>query len=121
MTPSKRRSTLTGASETIRSSRFKFSSRRVANARDTAILELFYATGLRLSELIALNIEDLALIEETIRVMGKGQKERILPLGECAIEAIKRYRAVAHIEARPPFISNLPQPIASRSVWLSVK
>jgi integrase/recombinase XerC len=51
-------------------------------ARDTAILELFYGAGLRLSELVNLNIEDLDLVEETIRVMGKGQKERILPVGE---------------------------------------
>ena len=93
----------------------------MANARDTAILELFYATGLRLSELVALNIEDLDLIEETIRVMGKGQKERILPLCECAIEAIKQYRAVAHIEAGPLFISKLRKRIGSRSVWLMLK
>jgi integrase/recombinase XerC len=90
-------------------------------ARDTAILELFYATGLRLSELGALNIEDLDLVEETIRVMGKGGKERILPLGECAIEAIKQYRALVHIVDGPLFISKLRKRIGNRSVWLMLK
>jgi integrase/recombinase XerC len=91
-------------------------------ARDTAILELFYATGLRLSELVALNIEDLDLMEETIRVMGKGQKERILPLGECALGATKQYRALANVgDAGPLFISKLRKRIGSRSVWLILK
>jgi integrase/recombinase XerC len=91
-------------------------------ARDTAILELFYGTGLRLNELVALNIKDLDLVEETIRVMGKGQKERILPLGECALEAIKQYRALAHVDATGPlFISKLRKRIGSRSVWLMLK
>jgi integrase/recombinase XerC len=91
------------------------------SARDTAILELFYGTGLRLSELVNLNIEDLDLVEETIRVMGKGQKERILPLGECALEAIKQYRELADVEAGPLFISKLRKRIGTRSVWLLVK
>ena len=91
-------------------------------ARDTAILELFYGTGLRLSELVALNIEDLDLVEETIRVMGKGQKERILPLGECAFEAIKQYRALANVgDTGPLFISKLRKRIGSHSVWLMLK
>ena len=91
-------------------------------ARDTAILELFYATGLRLSELVALNIEDLDLVEETIRVIGKGGKERILPLGECALEAIKQYRALANADDTGPlFISKLRKRIGSRSVWLMLK
>ena len=91
-------------------------------ARDTAILELFYATGLRLSELVALNIEDLDLVEETLRVMGKGQKERILPLGECAIEAMKQYRALADVgDTGPLFISKLRKRIGTRSVWMMLK
>jgi site-specific recombinase XerD len=90
-------------------------------ARDTAILELFYATGLRLSELVALNIADLDLVEETIRVMGKGGKERILPLSECALDAIKQYRALVHIVDGPLFISKLRKRIGSRSVWLMLK
>jgi integrase/recombinase XerC len=90
-------------------------------ARDTAILELFYGTGLRLSELVALNVEDLDLVEETIRVTGKGQKERILPVGECALVAIKQYRELAHVEAGPLFISKLRKRIGTRSVWLLVK
>ena len=59
--------------------------------RDTAILELFYSTGIRLSELINLNISDLKQEEGLIKVRGKGRKERIVPLGSKAISAITDY------------------------------
>ena len=50
--------------------------------RDRAILELFYASGLRLSELVAIDLEDLNLSERMVRVMGKGGKERLLPFNQ---------------------------------------
>jgi integrase/recombinase XerC len=56
--------------------------------RDTAILELFYSCGLRLSELINLRLEDLMLRENSIRIIGKGKKERIVPIGRSAKNAI---------------------------------
>jgi integrase/recombinase XerC len=59
--------------------------------RNLAIVELFYATGLRLSELQQLSLADLDLISERVRVVGKGRKERILPLGKMAISALRRY------------------------------
>ena len=59
--------------------------------RDTAILELFYSTGIRLSELIGLNIEDLKQEEGLIKVRGKGRKERIIPVGRKALAAIDGY------------------------------
>lgn len=61
--------------------------------RDAAILELFYGTGIRLSELIGLNIGDADLAEGTLRVRGKGRKERVVPLGRKAGAALKRYLA----------------------------
>ena len=59
--------------------------------RDHAILELFYATGLRLSELVGLNLEQVNLSGRLLRVRGKGGKERMLPFNRSAAEAIRRY------------------------------
>ncbi|HUQ86000.1 MAG TPA: tyrosine recombinase XerC [Vicinamibacterales bacterium] len=59
--------------------------------RDRAILELFYASGLRLSELVAIDLEDLNLGERMVRVMGKGGKERILPFNQSTVAAIKAW------------------------------
>lgn len=60
-------------------------------SRDRAILELLYSSGLRVSELTALDINDLDMKESLIRVKGKGKKERIIPVGSKAIDAIKNY------------------------------
>ncbi len=65
--------------------------------RDKAILELFYSSGLRVSELINLKISDLFLNDEFIRVLGKGSKERIVPIGSSAIKWVQEYL----IKARP--------------------
>ena len=59
--------------------------------RDKALLETFYACGLRVSELINLKISDLFLSEEMIRVFGKGSKERFVPIGSSAIKWIEEY------------------------------
>ncbi|HID94041.1 MAG TPA: tyrosine recombinase XerC [bacterium (Candidatus Stahlbacteria)] len=59
--------------------------------RDKAILEMLYGTGMRASELIGLNLSDIDILEEVIRVRGKGGKERILPLPEMAKKALKEY------------------------------
>jgi integrase/recombinase XerC len=59
--------------------------------RDRAILELLYASGLRVSELTGLNVEDVDRQEHMLRVVGKGNKERIIPYGSKAEEAIERY------------------------------
>lgn len=61
----------------------------IAGRRDRAILELFYASGLRLSELASANLEDLNLSGRIIRVMGKGRKERLVPFNTAAASAIK--------------------------------
>ncbi len=62
-----------------------------AAQRDRAMLELLYATGLRVSELVALDVDDINLDEATVRCMGKGNKERILPLYDRARDALATY------------------------------
>lgn len=59
--------------------------------RDRAILELFYASGLRLSELVGLDLDDVNLSGRLVRVLGKGNKERMVPFNTSAAEAIRRY------------------------------
>jgi integrase/recombinase XerD len=59
--------------------------------RDRALLELLYACGLRISEALRLDVDDLSLREATVRVIGKGDRERMLPVGGVAIEALQRY------------------------------
>jgi integrase/recombinase XerC len=59
--------------------------------RDLAILETFYATGMRLSELHLLDMSDLDLVADQVRIRGKGRKERIVPLGRAAVTALRRY------------------------------
>lgn len=60
-------------------------------ARDRAIVEVLYAAGLRISELTSLDVDDLDLDEATVRCLGKGSKERIVPLGRAAVEALRHY------------------------------
>jgi integrase/recombinase XerC len=60
-------------------------------ARDLAIVETFYSTGMRLSELQGLDMQDLDLLGDQARVRGKGRKERIVPLGRHAVTALRRY------------------------------
>lgn len=59
--------------------------------RDGAVLELLYATGLRVSELVALDLADIDFSSRQLRTLGKGKKERIVPFGEKAMEALRRY------------------------------
>ena len=61
--------------------------------RDRAILELFYASGLRLSELVGLDVEDVNLSAKMVRVLGKGRKERIVPFNRCTALALRTYLA----------------------------
>ena len=61
----------------------------MADRRDRAILEVLYATGVRVAELAGLDVEDTDLREGSVRVLGKGRKERIVPLGSKAVEAAR--------------------------------
>ena len=72
-------------------------------ARDRAILETLYSTGVRVSELVSLNRSDLNITEQTLHVRGKGKKERIVPLGSHAMAAIRHYLTL--LEPDPRFAS----------------
>jgi len=67
------------------------SGHTILGIRDRAILELLYGTGMRVGELVNLSIRDIDLYEKTVRVFGKGSKERILPLGNPSIRAVQEY------------------------------
>ena len=90
--------------------------------RDRAILELFYASGLRLSELVGLDLEDVNLSRRMVRVLGKGRKERLLPFNTAATEAIKAYLKdrAAHSGARgakaPLFLNYRGERLSARGV-----
>ena len=61
------------------------------SVRDKAIMELFYSSGLRLAELVSLNTGDIDLSDRTVRVLGKGKKERVVPVGRYAVDAVARW------------------------------
>ncbi len=91
--------------------------------RDRAILETLYSTGLRVSELTALNVPDVDLTGETIKARGKGRRERVMPVGSFALQAIKAYveqRAqVPHINEKDPealFLNRFGDRLSSRSI-----
>jgi integrase/recombinase XerC len=80
--------------------------------RDRAILELFYASGLRLSELVAIDLEDLNLNERMVRVMGKGGKERLVPFNQSTLTAIKAWmsdRATILVSRQPSEAARPPE------------
>lgn len=87
-----------------------------AQERDAAILEFFYSTGMRLSELAGLNVEDVDSYSETVRVFGKGSKERLLPVGGPALEAMQRYRLKAGVHSGPLFLSKLRKRITTQAI-----
>src|SRR5207244_777933 len=64
---------------------------KVSSLRDRAIFELLYSTGIRVSELVGLDVDDVDFISNIIKVRGKGRKERMVPVGEKALDALKQY------------------------------
>ena len=82
--------------------------------RDRAILELFYGSGLRLSELVGLNLDDLDLASRLIRVRGKGSKERVVPINERSAEQLK-----AVLEERKEWKPSVLDDDAQQAVFLS--
>jgi len=90
-------------------------------ARDTAIIELFYSTGMRLSELGGLDVSDVDVIGETARVTGKGAKERVCPVGGPALEAISKYRQAARVHSGPLFINKSRSRLSTRTIWHMIR
>ena len=90
-------------------------------ARDAAILELFYSSGLRLAELVSLNVEHVDPFTESVRVLGKGRKERVVPVGAPALQAIQKYRHEANVHSGPLFLSKVRKRIARVNVGLVLR
>jgi integrase/recombinase XerD len=94
---------------------------------DQAILELAYASGLRLAELRNLRLEQLHLEAGFINVIGKGNKERVVPVGKKAVEALNRYLEAGRprlVTPRSPanvFLTKRGTPFASVTLWLRIK
>jgi tyrosine recombinase XerC len=84
--------------------------------RDRAILETFYSTGMRISELVGLDTSDIDFISGTVKVKGKGKKERLLPIGDKALEAIKDYLAKRKNKEEAVFLNKFGRRISSRAV-----
>ena len=95
--------------------------------RDRTMLEVLYACGLRVSELVALTMPQINLRQNVVRVMGKGSKERLIPMGEEAAVWLTRYLR----EARPVLLNNMPdevvfpslraQPMTRQTFWYRIK
>jgi integrase/recombinase XerC len=95
----------------------------LAPTRDLAVLELFYSTGIRLSELSGMNLEDLDLLSDQVKVRGKGRKERIVPVGARAVLALRRYLNLREAllprvqgDRRAVFLSRRGKRLAPRSI-----
>ncbi len=71
------------------------------HCRDKAVLELLYATGMRIAELTNLNMDNIDFAGQTVKVRGKGNKERIIPVGNYSLKALTDYRALRRDKARP--------------------
>lgn len=96
--------------------------------RDRAILEVMYATGLRVSELINLKLNDVHLEMGLLQTLGKGDKERIVPLGDIAIKWVRRYLADArpYLTRRNPaeshlFVNNHGSGLSRQGIWKNLK
>lgn len=90
-------------------------------ARDAAVLETFYASGVRVAELAGMDVRDYDSVEETIRVLGKGNKERLCPIGSHANRALQRYLQEARVTSGALFISKLRKRISPRSLSSIIK
>ncbi|MDA8345829.1 MAG: site-specific tyrosine recombinase XerD [Thermaerobacter sp.] len=98
-----------------------------AGLRDRAMLELLYATGIRVSELVSLNLGDVNLEQGYLRCIGKGQKERLVPIGSFAMDSMKQYLAHARgrlvREAREQclFVNHHGHRLTRQGFWKIVK
>jgi integrase/recombinase XerD len=89
-----------------------------AGLRDQALLELFYGCGLRVGETVALNLQGLHLNEGFLRVLGKGNKERVTPIAGSALRALEHYLDVGRAHLHP---KATPEPAEKQAVFLNVR
>jgi len=93
-------------------------------ARDRAILETLYSTGIRVSELVALNMDDIDFLGEVVHIRGKGKKERIAPIGSSALQVIQHYmeyrnkraQSNGNFDSKVLFVNKHGQRLSTRSV-----
>jgi integrase/recombinase XerC len=96
----------------------------ILSARDKAMLEVLYSSGIRVSELVELEMQDLDLQEGVLRVKGKGRKDRLTPIGSQAIKAMQRYFELRQADSRCQqsthatrvFLNKHGEPLSTRSV-----
>ncbi|MFA5099801.1 MAG: tyrosine recombinase XerC [Candidatus Omnitrophota bacterium] len=88
----------------------------LSGMRDRAILETFYSTGIRISELVGLNLDDVDVISGIVKVRGKGKKERIVPIGDRAIGAIRGYLEKRDMQTAALFLNPGRRRISDRGV-----
>ena len=93
--------------------------------RDRAIMEMLYATGMRVSELTGLELSAMNLTRGLVRVLGKGGRERLVPLGEAAIAAlqvwVKSGRSKLHPACEHVFVSRSGKPLTRAAVWQRIR
>jgi integrase/recombinase XerD len=101
--------------------------RSLQGIRDRAILETFYATGMRVSEVVNLRIDNVNLDIGFLRCIGKGNKERVIPLGKKAVASVRRYLEMARpkmLKGRQSeylFLSRLAKKVSRQSFWKLIK
>ncbi len=91
--------------------------------RDCAIYELLYSSGLRVGELVALNVDSVDSTQQLVRVLGKGNKERLVPIGRPALAALQDYLSNRAVPApdEPLFLNNRQERLSARSVQRLMK
>lgn len=97
-------------------------SNRIIERRDKAMIEILYATGMRISELVNLKLTDIDLNRSVLKVFGKGSKERLVPYGEKAAEALDVYlRDRKKSDSKNVFLSNRGSQITRGAFWQRIK
>jgi len=91
-------------------------SGKINSPRDKAIFEVLYSTGIRVSELVGLNVDDVDFIGNIIKVMGKGKKERMVPIGDQALNALKEYLDKRKVDNKFIFANKGGTRLGDRSV-----
>jgi len=95
--------------------------------RDRAFLELLYATGMRVTELVSLNLDDVNLASGTVRCVSKGHKERVIPLRGRAVQAIEEYlqkgrsQLLRDLDEKALFLNHRGQRLTRQGLWLLIK
>jgi len=104
-----------------------FDSNTPKGVRDTAMIELLYAAGLRVSELVGLKLQNVNLEAGFVRVFGKGSKERVVPIGRYAMDTMRRYVETARPQllkgatSRFLFVARADKPMTRQGFWKRLK